>query len=102
MGIDNSVPTGKLIAASEQTIATTKQAIVYGVKLHSGTAAGSVLLKTGGSSGTTLFKLTTIATTAAGDGADTMEFSKGLHFPEGLYVTLAGTSATVSVNYAEY
>ena len=98
----NSVPTGKLIASSEQTIATTKQAIVYAVKLHSGTAAGSVLLKTGGSSGTTFYKLTTIASTAAGDTSDSAEFSQGLHFPEGLYVTLAGTAATVSVNYREY
>jgi hypothetical protein len=69
--------------------------IVTAVILSAGSGAtGTVDLKTGGSSGTTLLSLTAPqATTVA------VPFPAGIVFPQGCYCALTGSGASVSVAY---
>lgn len=85
--------------SSSSEAITTVPCLVFGVMLRSGTAAGSVILKDGGSSGTEIFHLTTAATTAAGDNIQYIEFPKPLKCATSLYATLAGTGAISEVFY---
>ena len=102
MGKFNRTPTGVVLTGDAQQVAQGTTVIVYAISLHAGTTASSVLAVTGGASGTTLYKLTHKAETVAGDNTDTVSFPEGLFFPDGLYLNLAGTDASVSVSYSTY
>jgi hypothetical protein len=64
-----------------------------------GTAASSVIFKDGGASGTTLWKDSMVAQTAAGDKTNKIMFKKPIVFSTDIHATLAGAAAQVEVYY---
>ena len=65
---------------------------VKGLVIEPGTGAGSVVLKNGGSSGTTVF---TINTTANGEPFNVLIPGEGVVFDTDVYATLTDTKVTV-------
>ncbi len=73
------------------------RARVRGLVIVPGTSAGSVVLKDGGSSGTTIF---TIPTIANGEPFNVVIPDQGVLFETSAYATLTGTATGVTVFYA--
>ena len=70
--------------------------VVTAVTLRVGTTATSISLLDG-SAGTSQLIVSNVGVTAAGDTTLHFPFPNGLAFPNGLYMTLAGTGATAYV-----
>jgi hypothetical protein len=73
------------------------RARVRGMVIVPGTSAGSVVLKDGGASGTTLF---TIPTIANGEPFNVLIPDQGVLCEVSAYATLSGTATGVTVFYA--
>ena len=73
------------------------RARVRGMVIVPGTSAGSVILKDGGSSGTTIL---TIPTIANGEPFNVVIPDQGVLFKISAYAALSGTAAGVTVFYA--
>ena len=76
-----------------------KPGLLYGYTLIGGTTASSAIFADGTGSGTTKWKATIKAQTVAGDDSVSYTFSEPIVFSTDIYVTLAGTSAAISVAY---
>lgn len=83
----------KVMTASGVVHAQGKAVRVFSVHIISGGTAGVVSLKSGGASGDIYLKETGSANTGK-----TIEYGKGVRFPDGLYLTedTAPTSTTIS------
>lgn len=75
--------------------------VLYGVTLRSGTSASSVSLRNGGASGTILWTLSNVATTAAGDTTIIQNFTEPIDFSTDIYLSIAGTGAEAFVAYKQ-
>lgn len=91
----------KEITASAVVTTAGSAGLLYGITLNSGTTASSIIIKNGGSSGTNIWKLTLIATTAAGDQTTSITFPVPIVCSTDIYATLAGTGATAYVQYKQ-
>lgn len=91
----------KEISSSATVTTANKTGLLYGITLLSGTTASSVIIKNGGSSGTTMWKLSLIATTGAGDQCTSITFPAPIVCSTDIYATLAGTGALAYVSYRE-
>lgn len=84
----------KSLATSDTVYATRTR--VRGLLVNPGTQNGSVVLKDGGSSGTTIM---TIATVANGEPFSVIIPANGVVFETDVYAALAGTATAVTVFY---
>ena len=73
------------------------RARVRGMVIVPGTAAGSIVLKDGGASGTTIL---TIPTIANGEPFNVVIPAEGVLFETSVYAALTGTATGVTVFYA--
>ena len=73
---------------------------IHGVTLIAGTAAGSIIIKNGESTGTEMWKLTWAAVTNAGDASTAITFTRPIICGTSGYATLAGTAAIAYVQYS--
>jgi hypothetical protein len=92
MGMQTDV---RAVSLASSNTAFAGRARVRGMVIEPGTSAGSVVLKDGGSSGTTIL---TINTTANGETFNVVIPAEGVLFEEDVYATL--TNAKVTVFYA--
>ncbi len=97
MGISSS---GEKTSSGVVTTAN-KAGLLYGYTFKVGTTASSIKFNNGGSSGTILVHDFNVAVTAAGDVTRTVSFPTPIVFSTDIYVTLAGTGATVIAYYKE-
>lgn len=97
---DSAAASSGAIAASAQiTTVNAGACLVSTITLLSGTAASSMTLRDGGASGTIKWKISLIATTAAGDQNQSFYFDPPLAFGTDLYATMAGTAAVGYIAY---
>lgn len=89
MGMQTDV-LAKSLAASGAV--TSDRARLRGMVIEPGTSAGSVVMKDGDSSGTTLF---TVNTTANGETFNVIIPAEGVVFETGMYATLSNAKVTV-------
>ncbi len=92
MGMQTDV---RAVSLASSNTAYAGRARVRGMVIEPGTSAGSVVLKDGGSSGTTIL---TINTTANGETFNVVIPAEGVLFETDVYATL--TNAKVTVFYA--
>lgn len=89
MAMQTDVMAKSLAASGAITDTRTR---VRGIVIEPGTGAGSVVLKDGGSGGTTLF---TINTVAGGEPFNVIIPAEGVLFETSAYATLTDTKVTV-------
>ena len=89
MGMQTDVNALSLAASGEVTDARTR---VRGLVIEPGASAGSVILKDGGSGGTTIL---TINTPAAGQPFNALIPAQGVLFEVSAYATLSNAKVTV-------
>lgn len=77
---------------------STKGCIVWSMALITADDTSTLVIKDGGSGGTTVYTLSG-KTTADGDTTLTQAFPNGLTCTDGLYVTLTGTGSSGSITY---
>jgi hypothetical protein len=94
MAMQNDVNAISLTASGDVFNGRTR---VRGIVVVPGTSAGSVVLKDGGSSGTTIL---TIPTIANGEPFNMLIPDQGILFKTSAYATLSGTATGVTVFYA--
>lgn len=86
---------------SAASVSTSSTAVAYrtrvrGLLVSPGSANGSVVLKDGGSSGTTLLTITTVAN---GEPFNVIIPANGVLFETDVYATLSGTATAAVVFY---
>lgn len=95
--LQNAVPksSGSLAVGTNTTVSAAA-VNVTSITLRAGSGASSILLLDG-SSGSTLWAIGNAATDS--NAVVSHVFPNGLSFPNGLYVTIAGTAATAFIAY---
>lgn len=88
------------VTSTSQAVAVGTRVAVTALTVRYGTTAlASGVLKSGGSGGTEVWGLSSVAVTAAGDKTESVTFPHPLEM-DGVHVTVTGTGTVVYVAYA--